>query len=174
MSSGMNSDAEFAYGSGHLNPIKAINPGLIYDSNEVDYINFLCGQGYDTRFLRQVTRDNTTCSAATNGTVLSDLNYPSFAVFTSSSTTVRHVFNRTVTNVGSPMATYRARVSFPTRTARVRVNPNVLSFTSVGQKLSFQVIIEGTMDASMVSGSLVWDDGVHKASSPIVVFASIS
>lgn len=72
------------------------------------------------------------------------------------------------------MATYRARVSFPTRTARVRVNPNVLSFTSVGQKLSFQVIIEGTMDASMVSGSLVWDDGVHKARSPIVVFASIS
>lgn len=72
------------------------------------------------------------------------------------------------------MATYRARVSFPTRTARVRVNPNVLSFTSVGQKLSFQVIIEGTMDASMVSGSLVWDDGVRKARSPIVVFASIS
>ncbi|PPD69038.1 hypothetical protein GOBAR_DD34083 [Gossypium barbadense] len=174
MSSGMNSDAEFAYGSGHLNPIKAINPGLIYDSSEVDYINFLCGQRYDTRFLRQVTRDNATCSAGTNGTVLSDLNYPSFAVFTSSSTTVRRVFNRTVTNVGSPMATYRARVSFPTRTARVRVNPNVLSFTSVGQKLSFQVIIEGTMDASMVSGSLVWDDGVHKARSPIVVFASIS
>ncbi|PPD69037.1 hypothetical protein GOBAR_DD34082 [Gossypium barbadense] len=174
MSSGMNSDAEFAYGSGHLNPIKAINPGLIYDSNEVDYINFLCGQGYDTRFLRQVTGDNATCSAATNGTVLSDLNYPSFSVFTSSSTIVRRVFNRTVTNVGSPMATYRARVSFPTRTARVRVNPNVLSFTSVGQKLSFQVIIEGTMDASMVSGSFVWDDGVHKARSPIVVFASIS
>lgn len=72
------------------------------------------------------------------------------------------------------MATYRARVSFPTRTAIVRVNPNVLSFTSVGQKLSFQVIIEETMDASMVSGSLVWDDGVHKARTPIVVFTSIS
>ncbi|KAK8592125.1 hypothetical protein V6N13_062711 [Hibiscus sabdariffa] len=173
MSRGMNSDAEFAYGSGHLNPVKAINPGLIYDADTHDYVNFLCRQGYGTRLLRQVTGDNTKCPEATNGTV-PDLNYPSFSVFTSSSTTVNHVFNRTVTNVGSPIAIYRSNVSFPTTTLKIRVSPDVLSFTSVGEKLSFEVIIEGTMDESMVSGYLVWDDGEHQVKSPIVVFVSIS
>ena len=136
MSSGINLDAEFAYGSGHVNSIKAVNPGLIYDSEEIDYIKFLCGQGYGTRFLQLVTRDNTTCSEATNGTVW-DLNYPSFSLFTSASETVSRVFNRTVTNVGSPMSVYRANVTAPTGTLKIRVNPSVLSFTSLGQKLSF-------------------------------------
>ncbi|KAK8592120.1 hypothetical protein V6N13_062706 [Hibiscus sabdariffa] len=173
MSPGMNSDAEFAYGSGHLNPVKAINPGLIYDADKHDYVNFLCRQGYGTRLLQQVTGDNTRCPEATNGTV-PDLNYPSFSVFTSSSTTVNHVFNRTVTNVGSPTAIYRANASFPTGALKIRVSPNVLSFSSVGEKLSFEVIVEGKMDESMVSGSLVWDDGEHQVRSPVVVFVSIS
>ncbi|XP_021295311.1 cucumisin-like [Herrania umbratica] len=173
MSSGINLDAEFAYGSGHLNPIKAVNPGLVYDSEEVDYIKFLCGQGYGTRFLQLVTRDNTTCSEATNGTVW-DLNYPSFALFTSASTTVSRVFNRTITNVGSPMSIYRANVTTPAGALKIQVNPNVLSFKSLGQKLSFSLTIEGTTDKSIVSASLVWDDGVHKVKSPIIVFLSIS
>ncbi|XVE52596.1 hypothetical protein DITRI_Ditri02bG0134700 [Diplodiscus trichospermus] len=173
MSSGINLDAEFAYGSGHVNPVKAVNPGLIYDSAEVDYIKFLCGQGYGTQFLQLVTRDNTTCSEATNGTVW-DLNYPSFAVFTSASQTVSRVFNRTVTNVGSPMSVYRAKVTAPTGTLKIRVNPSVLSFTSVGQKLSFALTTEGTTDKSIVSASLEWADGLHKVRSPIIVFISIS
>ncbi|KAK9014595.1 hypothetical protein V6N11_005749 [Hibiscus sabdariffa] len=130
--------------------------------------------GYGTRLLQQVTGDNSKCPEATNGTV-SDLNYPSFSVFTSYSTTVNHVFSRTVTNVGSPTAVYRANASFPTTGAlRIRVKPDVLSFTSVGEKLSFEVIVEGTMDESMVSGSLVWDDGEHQVRSPIIAFISIS
>ncbi|XVF75261.1 hypothetical protein PTKIN_Ptkin13bG0173300 [Pterospermum kingtungense] len=173
MSSGINLDAEFAYGSGHVNPIKAVNPGLLYDAEEIDYIKFLCGQGYGTRFLQLVTRDDTTCSEATNGTVW-DLNYPSFALFTSASGNVSRVFNRTVTNVGSPTSVYRANVTVPAGTLKIRVNPSVLSFTSFEQKLSFALTIEGTTDKSIVSASLVWDDGVHKVRSPIIVFVSIS
>ncbi|XWS74904.1 hypothetical protein CRYUN_Cryun01aG0038500 [Craigia yunnanensis] len=173
MSSGFNLDAEFAYGSGNLNPIKAVNPGLLYDSEEVDYIKFLCGQGYGTRFLQLVTGDNATCSEATNGTVW-DLNYPSFALFTSPLKTISHAFNRTVTNVGSPRSIYRAKVTAPAGALKIQVNPNVLSFTSLGQKLSFILTIEGKTDKSVVSASLEWDDGVHKVRSPIVVFISIS
>ncbi|EOY17977.1 Subtilisin-like serine endopeptidase family protein, putative isoform 3 [Theobroma cacao] len=169
MSSGINLDAEFAYGSGNLNPIKAVNPGLVYDSEEVDYIKFLCGQGYSTRFLQLVTRDNATCSEATNGTVW-DLNYPSFALFTSPLKPVSRTFNRTVTNVGSPMSTYTATVTAPAGALKIQVNPNVLSFTSLGQKLSFELAIEGTTDKAIVSASLEWDDGVHKVRSPIIVF----
>ena len=41
-----NIDAEFAYGIGHINPTRAINSNLVYDAREIDYVNFLCGQGY--------------------------------------------------------------------------------------------------------------------------------
>ena len=172
MSSGINLDAEFAYGSGNLNPIKAVNPGLLYDSEEVDYIKFLCGQGYATRFLKLVTGDNSTCSEANNGTVW-DLNYPSFALFTSPLTTINRTFNRTVTNVGSPMSIYRAKVTAPAGAVKIQVKPDVLSFTSLGQKQPFVLTIEGKTDKSIVSASLEWDDGVHKVRSPIIVFISL-
>ncbi|OMO76494.1 hypothetical protein COLO4_25548 [Corchorus olitorius] len=173
MNSGINLEAEFAYGSGQVNPVKAVNPGLVYDAEEIDYIKFLCGQGYSTRLLRLVTRDNATCSdEAANATVW-DLNYPSFALSTSPSEALRHSFKRTVTNVGSPMSTYRAIVAAPIGLIKIQVTPSVLSFTSVGQKLSFELIIEGKLDKSLVSASLEWDDGEHKVRSPVIVFGSI-
>ncbi|XVE69290.1 hypothetical protein DITRI_Ditri09bG0139900 [Diplodiscus trichospermus] len=173
MSSGINLDSEFAYGSGNLNPNKAVNPGLLYDSEEADYIKFLCGQGYGTRFLQFLTRDNATCSEATNGTVW-DLNYPSFALYTAPLKTISQTFNRTVTNVGSPMSVYKAKVATPAGALKIHVNPGVLSFTSLGQQLPFVLTIEGKTDKSIVSASLEWNDGVHKVRSPIIVFISIS
>ncbi|KAI6669312.1 hypothetical protein NL676_004197 [Syzygium grande] len=49
MSAEINSEAEFAYGAGQLNPIQSLHPGLLYDANETDYVNFLCGQNYSTK-----------------------------------------------------------------------------------------------------------------------------
>ncbi|KAL8460615.1 hypothetical protein ACS0TY_032215 [Phlomoides rotata] len=43
-----NTDAEFSYGSGHINPIEAKAPSLVYDMGELDYVKFLCGQNYST------------------------------------------------------------------------------------------------------------------------------
>ncbi|MCI11198.1 subtilisin-like protease-like, partial [Trifolium medium] len=37
----------FDYGSGFLNPLRVLNPGLIYDSEPTDFITFLCSLGYD-------------------------------------------------------------------------------------------------------------------------------
>jgi hypothetical protein len=51
-----------------------------------------------------------------------------------------------------------------------KVNPSILSFTSLDQKLSFALTIEGTTDKSIVSASLVWDDGTFQVRSPIVVY----
>nr|TKR91084.1 hypothetical protein D5086_0000225950 [Populus alba] len=36
----------FAIGSGHVNPTKADDPGLVYDIQPDDYISYLCGLGY--------------------------------------------------------------------------------------------------------------------------------
>ncbi|KAJ7960185.1 cucumisin-like [Quillaja saponaria] len=167
MSTKNNPDAEFAYGAGQINPVKAVNPGLIYDAGETDFINFLCGQGYSTKLLRLVTGDNNNCSKANSATVW-DLNYPSFALSAPSRKSVTRVFHRTVTNVGLSVSTYKAIVEAPSE-LQVQVKPSVLSFKYTGEKKSFPVSVRAKLDSSIISGSLVWDDGVHQVRSPIVV-----
>ncbi|KAK4835176.1 hypothetical protein QYF36_006359 [Acer negundo] len=170
MSTTKNPEAEFGYGSGHINPLKVVNPGLVYDAGPIDYIRFLCGQKYSTTLLRLVTGDNSTCDATTSASVW-DLNYPSFALSTfPSETNFTRIFNRVVTNVGTAVSTYRASVTGAPAGLRIRLNPSVLSFTSLGQKMSFTLTVEGTIVDPIVSTSLVWDDGVHQVRSPIVVF----
>ncbi|KAF7816385.1 cucumisin-like [Senna tora] len=168
MRSDLNPDAEFAYGAGHINPIKAVNPGLVYDASESDYVNFLCGQSYSTRLLQIVTGDNSSCVGVTDGNVW-DLNYPSFAVSTTSAVSFARVFTRTVTNVGSPKSLYKATVAAPTG-LEVQVIPPTLSFNSIGQKLSFKVSVSGSIGSTIASASLVWDDGSYQVRSPITVF----
>ncbi|MBA0697066.1 hypothetical protein Goari_003574, partial [Gossypium aridum] len=172
MSPKTNTDLEFAYGSGLINPSSAIDPGLVYDAGEIDYIKFLCGQGYSSKQLRLVTGDNKTgCTKATNGSAL-DLNYPTFALVVSLSgddTYFSRDFHRTVTNVGSPVSTYNAIVNAP-KELDIKVKPNVLSFKSIGEKKSFVVTVAVKVGLPTVSGTLVWDDGVHKVRSPVVAF----
>ncbi|WCJ19693.1 Subtilisin-like protease SBT4.3 [Euphorbia peplus] len=170
MSSSKNNDAEFAYGSGHINPAMAIDPGLVYDAGELDYVKFLCGQGYNRTQLQILTGDSSTCSEEINGTVW-DLNYPSFAVSVLPGENVTHKFHRTVTNVGSPTSTYNAIVDAQPG-LKIQVHPDVLSFTFVGQKKNFIVTVDAIMsDENPISSSvLVWDDGVHLVRSPIVGF----
>ena len=166
----INTDLEFAYGSGQLDPVKAANPGLVYDANETDYINFLCGEGYSNKKLQLITGDtNSSCSADTNGTVWA-LNYPSFAVSTKYKVSVTRNFTRTVTNVGTPASTYKANVTV-TAGISVEVKPSVLSFKSLGQKKTFSVIVMvPALDTEIISGSLVWSDGVYQVRSPIVAY----
>ncbi|KAH6762718.1 subtilase 4.12 [Perilla frutescens var. hirtella] len=163
-----NSDAEFAYGSGHIDPIKAKSPGLVYDMGEGDYVRFLCGQGYSNKTLLLVTGDNSTCTAANNGTVY-DLNYPSFSVSGTSGKSVSAVFHRTVTNVGSPSSTYKAVVAAPSGLT-IQVQPSTLSFTSVGETQGFVVSVNAAIGSAVMSGSLVWDDGSYQVRSPVVAY----
>ncbi|CAN0909585.1 unnamed protein product [Linum grandiflorum] len=171
MSSDNNPEAEFAYGAGHLNPLAAAHPGLIYDAGESDYVSLLCGQGYNTTVLRIITSDNSSCNNKTSD--VGDLNYPSLTVSVTASERFSRVFNRVVTNVGRSNSSYRVAVAQPPEGVTVRVSPDALAFGFVGQRLKFAVTVEGVIAAnSTVSGSLVWDDGVHKVRSPIVVFDS--
>ncbi|KAJ4831980.1 hypothetical protein Tsubulata_026868, partial [Turnera subulata] len=148
MSSRTNPDAEFAYGSGNLNPLGALAPGLVYDAEANDYVSFLCGQGLDTRSLRLITRDDTACTAANNRTVW-ELNYPSFAASVPSRQHFARVFSRVVTNVGSANSTYRASIEAPPSIS-IAVFPTTLSFTSLGQKREFNLIIQG------LDGPVLW------------------
>ncbi|KAI3799883.1 hypothetical protein L1987_35188 [Smallanthus sonchifolius] len=170
MSPTKNTDAEFAYGSGHINPSKAVDPGLVYDAGEQDFVSFLCGQGYNATTLKMVTGDSSACSAATNATVW-DLNYPSFALSAKQSGSISRTFTRTATNVGAADSSYQANVVAPSGLV-AKVNPSSLAFKAVGEKQSFVVTVDATIGSDMLSGSLVWSDGVHKVTSPIVAFLS--
>ncbi|KAI3799890.1 hypothetical protein L1987_35195 [Smallanthus sonchifolius] len=136
MSPTKNPDAEFANGSGHIDPLKAVDPGA--------------------------------CSEATNATVW-DLNYPSFALSAKQPSSISRSFNRTVTNVGAADSSYQANVVAPSGLV-VKVNPSNLAFKAVGEKQSFVVTVDATIGLNALSGSLVWSDGVHKVTSPIVAF----
>ncbi|XP_058110964.1 cucumisin-like [Magnolia sinica] len=170
MTAATNTDAEFAYGAGHINPVLAINPGLVYDAGARDYIEMLCKQGYTTNMLRLVTGDNSTCTNTANGTVW-DLNYPSIALTVPLGISFVGSFNRTVTNVGSENSVYNGNVWGPPGVT-LSVTPSVLTFKSIGESQSFVVKVEGKISKSMVSGSLVWNDGVRRVRSPIVVYSS--
>ncbi|XP_047331710.1 cucumisin-like [Impatiens glandulifera] len=172
MSAKTTPQAEFGYGAGHINPVAAIDPGLVYDANQTDYLQFLCGQGYTDRELQIVSGDSSTCTSFGNETVW-NLNMPSFSARVLPLLTFKVTFNRRVTNVGLAPSTYNATVLAPA-TLKIQVVPNILSFNSVGQTQSFTVTVEGIVTlGSVVSGSLSWVDATHKVRSPIVVFSSI-
>ncbi|KAH7537183.1 hypothetical protein FEM48_Zijuj03G0065100 [Ziziphus jujuba var. spinosa] len=170
LSSKINPDAEFAYGSGLINPIKAPYPGLVYDTDELDYVKFLCGAGYtNDDILQYITGTNKVKCSKGNSISATNLNYPSFALSTSTSESITHVFHRTVTNVGSAHSKYKAKVVAP-KGLNVIVSPSVLSFTSIGQKLSFTVTLKGKIDGVIASTSLLWDDGTFQVRRPIIVY----
>ncbi|KAK9913642.1 hypothetical protein M0R45_037452 [Rubus argutus] len=80
----------------------------------------------------------------------------------------------TVTNVGSSNSTYIAKISAPLG-LKISVNPSVLSFSYVGEKKSFALIITGSMEkSSLASASLVWDGGgAFQVRSPIIVYVVV-
>ncbi|PKU87221.1 cucumisin-like [Dendrobium catenatum] len=168
MSSTKNAEAEFAYGAGHINPLAALSPGLIYDAQEVDYIKMLCGEGYSTKNLKLVTGDQSSCTSTNNGTVF-DLNYPTFALRAQQGKTFSASFQRTVTNVGVSNSTYKAIVNSPS-SLKINVEPNVLAFEALLEKKSFSIKIEGDAPKITISAVLIWSDGTYNVRSPIVVY----
>ncbi|XVF10694.1 hypothetical protein REPUB_Repub07fG0204500 [Reevesia pubescens] len=166
-------DLEFAYGSGQINPSQAINPGLVYDANETDYVNFLCKQGYNTTIVRLITGDNSSVCTSTIPGPAWDLNYPSFSLAIADGQTIYGVFTRTVTNVGSPNSTYTAWVSRQPGFT-ITVDPPTLSFSALGEKKSFTVKVTGPKiwQQPITSGNIIWQDSDHKYAvrSPVVVY----
>lgn len=157
MDPNQDNDREFAYGSGLLNPVKAVDPGLVFDTSEEDYVKFSYKQ------------DHSVCKGEKRGRGW-DLNYPSFALAIKDGDKIKGSFNRTVTNVGNPSSTYNATVAAP-ESLKVKVEPSVLSFGASGEKKSFKVKIEGPeiSQVPIISGSMTWRDGVHEVRTPIVV-----
>ncbi|KAF8722091.1 hypothetical protein HU200_022726 [Digitaria exilis] len=174
----------FDYGAGHVDPARAVDPGLVYDLGPRDYVDFLCALKYTPAMIAAVARRGKDMACAENETYsVGRLNYPSFAVAfstasgegggaSSAATTVTHT--RTLTNVGGA-GKYRvstATVASGGAAAEgvdVKVEPEELAFTSAGEKKSYTVRFTSRSQPSGTSGfgRLVWSDGKHSVASPI-------
>ncbi|KAL4332728.1 hypothetical protein GQ457_07G038020 [Hibiscus cannabinus] len=171
-----NDEKDFmGFGAGRINPLKAINPGLVYDLTWDEYRRYMLGRVLDNGLLREMGEN-------LEGPVISseDLNLPSFSSLLGGKT----VFNRVLTNVGAKeTCTYRAKVEFgrtcPSCT-RVFIKPTSLSFNGVGDKKHFELTIDTsslTIKSNIAMAAyarLLWievdgDDKPHTVSSPIVM-----
>ncbi|KAM7253436.1 hypothetical protein ACFE04_021590 [Oxalis oulophora] len=171
-----NASTVLDFGAGHVHPQKAMDPGLIYDISTYDFIDFLCNSNYTTNSIRMITRKTADCSGAKRAGHIGNLNYPSLStVFQQyGNNKMSTHFIRTVTNVGDPKSVYKVTIRPPSGTT-VTVEPDKLVFRRVGQKLNFLVRVQAREvklspgSTSVKSGAIVWSDGKHNVTSPILV-----
>ncbi|XP_057458027.1 subtilisin-like protease SBT4.3 [Lotus japonicus] len=170
-----NMTGEFSYGAGNVNPVKAIDPGLVYDISMKDYVNMLCNYGYSAKKLKIIAGAHSlSCYGEHHRSLVKDLNYPAITVNVKPLEPYIIKVNRTVTNVGFPHnLTYKATV-LPNLKMNITVEPEVLRFESLHEKKSFIVMVSGggLRIGSAISSSLVWSDGKHYVKSPITVLVS--
>ncbi|KAM3340375.1 hypothetical protein P3S68_030245 [Capsicum galapagoense] len=124
----------FTLGSGHVNPSRATDPGLIYDIQPEDYIPYLCGLNYTDDQVSAIVKKKVHC---TSSIPQSELNYPSFSIPKLSSA---QTYTRTVTNVGEAISAYTVKV-FGLKGVEVTVNPKILKFIALNQKVSYNTTV---------------------------------
>jgi len=163
-----------AWGAGEINILKAVDPGLVYDTTPEDYGLFLCSQGLTKLQYAQFRTDKNLSSCPAPPPPINSLNYPSVAVSIDTLTAIKTgaQVKRTVTNVGPAVSTYSAKVVSPAE-FEITIVPSTLSFTQVHEKHSFTVSIKvlDTENPFESSGFLTWEDdaGLHEVKSSIFV-----
>lgn len=166
------------YGSGHVSPNQATDPGLVYDITADDYVAFLCGElSYTSRQVAAIAGHRAGCPAGAGAASHRDLNYPSFMVILNKTNSATRTFTRTLTNVAGSPAKYAVSVTAPAGMA-VKVTPATLSFAGKGSTQGFSVTVQVSQvkrsrDGDNYIGNygfLSWNEvgGQHVVRSPIV------
>nr|XP_027075207.1 subtilisin-like protease SBT1.7 [Coffea arabica] len=175
----------YDHGAGHVDPVAALNPGLVYDLTTDDYLNFLCALNYTSLQIQGVARRNYSCDADKTYSI-GDFNYPSFSVSLQtqvigggggsrsgggSKSVVK--YTRTLTNVGggSGGSTYKVSISTTSPAVKITVEPDTLTFTKAYEKKSYTVTFSATSMPSNTNefGRIEWSDGKHVVGSPVVI-----
>ncbi|CAL5034576.1 unnamed protein product [Urochloa decumbens] len=162
----------FARGAGHVDPNRAVDPGLVYDAATDDYVTFLCSIGYTAQQVAVLTRDGSVTDCATRRGYVGNHNYPAFSVvFRSSASAVTQ--RRLARNVGnSTTTTYTAYVNSPPGVF-VTVQPPTLKFSLLRRTLEYVITFTpqqwNVTTNKYAFGSIVWSDGKYKVTSPIAV-----
>ncbi|XHS77038.1 S8 family peptidase [Burkholderiaceae bacterium UC74_6] len=158
-----NGKLPWAQGAGHIDPNKAVDPGLVYDAGKVDYVRYQC-------LVNRASVPPADCTTYGTLDATYNLNLPSITV---GSVAGAVTVIRSVTNVGSTAATYNATASVPG--IAVTVTPSTLTL-SPGETKSFTVKLtpNGANEGVWQFGALSWTDGTHTVRSPIQARAGTS
>ena len=155
----------FDYGSGHVNPVASLNPGLVYDFDTKDVLNFLCSTGATPAQLKNLTGELTQCQQYPTPTGSYNLNYPSIGVSKLNGSLSVY---RTVTYYGKEPTVYYASVENPYG-VHVTVTPAELRFGKEGESATFRIDFKPfkNSNGNFVFGALTWNNGIQRARSPI-------
>ncbi|CAA6654457.1 unnamed protein product [Spirodela intermedia] len=146
-------------GAGEIGPLRAVNPGIVYETAASDYLLFLCYHGYKQQLISAVAGGNFTCPANSSDELISGINYPSISVAKLDPRRPPRAVTRTVTNVGPVNATYAATVS-----------PPRLSFSGRSRRAAYEVSFDGSAAGKGYHfGHITWSDGVRSARSVFAV-----
>ena len=154
----------FDFGSGHVQPNDANEPGLVYDISDDEYDGFACG-------IASPAVSQARCDALrTTGMPFdaASLNLPSIAV---SDLTSTRTVTRRVTNVSDQTGTYFAEIELPPG-IDVQVSPASIS-VGAGQSQTFEVTFryQGQLDEldQWRFGSLTWTSEDHSVRSVLAI-----
>ncbi|KAL3652799.1 hypothetical protein CASFOL_002480 [Castilleja foliolosa] len=164
----------FNYGGGHVQPNRAMDPGLVYDLSTNDYLDFLCALGYNQSQIELFSHNPYSCPKKSISFV--NFNYPAITVPNLNSSSAITV-TRKVKNVGASSGIYNAFVQCPPGIS-VQIVPKMLQF-EIGEEKVFKVVIratkkQGDQKRGYVFGQLTWCDGKHYVASPIAVNMKIT
>ncbi|KAI3797006.1 hypothetical protein L1987_39695 [Smallanthus sonchifolius] len=159
----------YDFGAGEV-ASSPLQPGLIYETETIHYLQFLCNIGYNLDTIKRISSTlppNFACPSNPRENSISNMNYPSIAISKFNGTERR--VDRTVTNVEDSDTIYRVSVEAPNG-LEVKVTPKKLEFTEDKKKLTYQVIFKG--DGKLKEdnfGAITWSNGKHRVRSPFVV-----
>ncbi len=144
----------FSQGAGHIKPNSAADPGLVFDSNMIDWLGFLCGTQLPSSY----------CTSR-GIPVISPSNFNGASIALSGLPGSQTV-TRTVTNVGA-----KGTYSFSFSGAGISASVSPATFTlNPGEKQTLQITIARTTAAlnAYTGGQLTWSDVTHSVRIPVV------
>jgi len=155
-------------GAGYVHPDLALDPGLVYDAGERDYVDFLCAMNYSAGQIRSFVPDFVRCTRTLAGGP-AGLNYPSFAVVFDNRTATR-TLTRTLTKVSEEAETYTVIVRAPEH-VKVIVTPTTLEFKEPKEAKSYTVEFRnearGNRKTEWEFGHIIWQNENHLVRSPV-------
>ncbi|CAN6169863.1 unnamed protein product [Urochloa humidicola] len=165
----LNTAGTLDMGAGHVNPSRAVNPGLVYDIDEVQYVAYICGLGFTDEQVEIITHKRGICQSRKKITG-TELNYPSIVAQASAGNIT---VNRVLTSVDNSHGKYTVEVNVPNGVV-VEVSPSVLEFGGLNDKKIFNVKMSWDAHRKMkhLEGSLKWvsNSKTRVVRSPVVIF----
>ncbi|XP_027354812.1 CO(2)-response secreted protease-like [Abrus precatorius] len=163
----------YDYGAGEMTTSEPLQPGLVYETSTIDYLNFLCYIGLNITTVKVISRtvpDSFSCPKDLSSDHISNINYPSIAISNFYGKGPVNV-TRTVTNVGEEDETIYSSVVDAPSGVHVTLTPDKLQFTKSSKKLSYQVIFSSTSTSLKedLFGSITWTNGKYNVRSPFVL-----